>query len=216
MAAQLVVPRLWSLFHIYTAEAFGAGERMGYGADNLAYQRHTEEWIKGEPPPVFDESAVAHLLETHAALGQLDRGNHPGAWRALELFGLFARMPLVQLFDPLAMFMLIEMLLTHNPNDKEIGDSLTHQVRHKIPFVFERNKERIDYSEFGNASADTVWKALYKYRSRIAHGGNPDFGSELQVLRNADTANRFLTDVTRRLIRFSIYEPTLCEGLKPL
>jgi len=216
MAAQLVVPTLWSLFHVYTKEPFGVGGWAGHGADTLAYQRQINEWVKGEPHPVLDEAAVVRLSDSHAALCRVDRRVHPGTWRAVELFSLFARMPLMQVFDVLAMFMLIEMLLTHNPGEREIGDSLVHQVRHKVPFVFERKNEQIDYSRFSGASGDQVWKKLYKYRSCVAHGEEPDFASELHVLRDADTANRFLVAVTRRLIRFSIDDPALFEGLKPL
>jgi hypothetical protein len=122
----------------------------------------------------------------------------------------------MKLFDVLAMFMLIDMFLTHNPGDREIGDSLVHQVRHKVPFVFERKCEQIDYSQFAGASSDQIWKKLYKYRSCIAHGEEPDFGSKLRVLRDQETANHFLTNVTRRLIRFSLDDPGLFEGLKPL
>jgi len=216
MAAQLVVPTLWSLFHIYTKEPFGAGGWDAHGADTLAYQRQITEWTKADTPPVLDEAACVRITASYAALCTLDGTAHPGARRALELFSLFARMPLMQVFDVLAMFMLIEMLLTHNPGDKEIGDSLVHQVRHKVPFVFERVNEQIDYSKFAEASSDQIWKKLYRYRSCIAHGEQPDFGSELRVLRDQETANRFLTNVTRRLIRFSLDDPRLFEGLKPL
>jgi hypothetical protein len=215
-AAQLVVPTLWSLLHIWTSKPFGIGEWTGHGYDELAYQRHFGDWIQANPHPVFDEEALERLISAHNALRTLDKNAHPGTWRAVELFSRFARMPLMQVFDVLAMFMLIEMLLTHNPNDKEIGDSLTHQVRHKMPFVFERRNEQIDYSLFGDIDGDTIWKKLYVYRSCIAHGENADFGSKLQVLRNAETANRFLTDITRRLIRISVDDPKLSEGLKPL
>jgi hypothetical protein len=215
-SAQLVVPTLCSLLSVYTSEAFGLGDFAGIGGDTLAYQRQIREWTKREPHPVLDEIAVESITKAYASLRNLDRGAHPGTWRAVELFGLFSRTPLLQVFEVVAMFMLIEMLLTHNPNDKEIGDSLTHQVLHKVPFVFERRNEQIDYSVFRGAQSDVVWKKLYAYRSAVAHGDEPDFTSKLQILRDADTANRFLTDITRRLIRFSVEDPKLFEGLKPL
>jgi hypothetical protein len=215
-AAQLVVPTLWSLLHVYTTEPFGKGSWAGHGADSLAYQSKFGEWVQGNAHPVLDEAAVGRVKEAHTALQKLDRKAHPGAWRAVELFSLFARMPLMQVFDVLAMFMLIEMLLTHNPGDKEIGDSLTHQVIHKIPFVFERRNEQIDYSVFDGAKGELVWKRLYAYRSSVAHGDTPDFASKLNILRSAEVANRFLTDITRRLIRISLDDPKLLEGLKPL
>jgi hypothetical protein len=216
IAARLVVPTLWTLFLVYTKEPFGIGGWAGHGADTLAYQRNMMEWIKGEPHPTLNEAAISRVTDSYTALCRLDREAHPGARRAVEMFDLFARMPLMQVFDVLAMFMLIEMLLTHNPNDKEIGDSLTHQVSHKVPFVFERMGQRIDYLAFGGASSDKIWKKLYAYRSAIAHGENPKFGSDLQVLRDSETANRFLIDITRQLIRFSLDDPGLFEGLKPL
>jgi hypothetical protein len=216
MAARLVLPTLWTLFHVYTKDPFGVGGWAGHGADTLAYQRQMMEWVKGDPHPILDAAAISRVTDSYAALCRLNREAHPGARRAVEMFDLFARMPLMQVFDVLAMFMLIEMLLTHNPNDKEIGDSLTHQVCNKVPFVFERMGSQIDYSVFGVADRDRIWRKLYAYRSAIAHGEIPKFASDLQVLRDAETANRFLTDVTRRLIRFSLDDPGLFEGLKPL
>jgi hypothetical protein len=213
---QLVAPTLWSLLHIYTREPFGMGDWAGHGADTLMYQRKIGEWVRGEPHPVLDGPAVERISATYNALRCLDRTAHPGIWRAAELFSLFARMSFMELFDALAMFMLIEMLLTHNPGDQEIGDSLTHQVRQKIPFVFERLGRKIDYSMFQKAKPETIWTKLYAYRSKIAHGETVDFQSQLEVLVDAQTANRFLTGVTRDLIRLGLDDPKLLEGLKPI
>jgi hypothetical protein len=216
-AARLVEPIMWALLHVYTSEPFGHGEWRGQSFDNLAYAKQVTEWIKGDPHPILDEDAVNRITGSYAALRRIDRDAHPGIARAVELFSLFARIPMFQIFDVLGMFMLIEMLLTHNPNDKEIGDSLSHQVRYKIPFVFERMGEQLDYSTFGkDAPASKIWTKLYAYRSDIAHGNRPDFGAELKALRSAEIANAFLIATTRRLIRFSLDDPKLFDGLKPL
>jgi hypothetical protein len=217
-AANLVSPAISSFAHAYTREPFGTGRRAGCGVDELgahrrffatAGQRHLRETL--------DAGAVARVTAVYKAFQAFDGQRHPGIRRAIELFGSFPRLPNLNFVRVLALFMLLEMLLTHNPGDKEIGDSLSHQLRTKIPFVESRLPEKLDYSCFtGGAAPDAIWSKLYSYRSAIAHGDEPDFASKLQVLKNAETADEFLERVTRRLLRHAIDDPLLFDGLKQI
>jgi hypothetical protein len=217
-AARLVEPALTSIAHIRTSLPFGKGDYRGWSVDSLLLHRSlfgSERYPCN--PAVLDDAAVTRMRAAYHAFIALDRAKWPGVHRAVELFSLFMRLPLANFLDVLAMFMLIEMLLTHNPGDREIGDSLSHQITEKVPFVFTRMPENLDYSCFApDAKPETIWKKLYKYRSYVAHGEQPNFSDDLQVLKDAATADRFLTTVTRRLLRHALDDPGLFEGLKPI
>lgn len=74
----------------------------------------------------------------------------------------------------LGYFGILEAVLTHAPKPNDPYDSITRQVRKKIALLNNRWSHPIDYSAFGGAKPETVWEKMYGYRSRIAHGGNPD------------------------------------------
>ena len=115
----------------------------------------------------------------------------------------------------LGIFTLIEALIAHRPRATDIGDSLTHQVRTKIPLLADRFDLPLDYSRFKeNAKPETVWARLYDLRSAIAHGGQADFSGKLQVLRGREVALSFLRQTVKALLRGALREPQLYEKLK--
>jgi hypothetical protein len=71
-----------------------------------------------------------------------------------------------------------------------------------------------DYGVFGNADQGKIWSKLYAYRSCIAHGGNADFQSTLQILKTADTSKTFLETSVKRLVRHALVEPELVLDLR--
>jgi hypothetical protein len=217
-AARLVEPGLFWLAIAHTSEPFGGGAKMGWSIDSLgAHRRLFYAKPPGDRlPELLDELALDRLRLSYLRFKALDRDAHPGIHRAIELFSLFNRLPLANFLDVLAMFMLIEMLLTHNPGDREVGDSLNHQIGAKVPFVFGRIGVPIDYSCFEDAAPKKIWSRLYDYRSAVAHGDQPDFKNRLRILKNAATAHEFLETVTRRLLRHALDDPDLFEGLKPV
>jgi hypothetical protein len=119
-------------------------------------------------------------------------------------------------FTVLALFAVVEMLLTHQPGDKEIGDSLTHQIVTKIPLLESRMGVPPDYGVFGSdVDRAQVWRALYHYRSCIAHGNHYDFAHRvLGVLGDPAKALSFMRVATRRVLRFALDEPVLYDSLK--
>jgi hypothetical protein len=217
-AATVVEPTLFWLATAHTAEEFGRGHAIGWGVDSLGYHRQFfARQNAQDKTQILDQPAVDRMRSSYRALQALNRTDHPGIYRAVELFSLFNRLHLANFLDVLAMFMLIEMLLTHNPNEKEVGDSLNHQIVHKIPFVFERMGEAIDYSCFTKHVPERkIWALLYGYRSAVAHGNQPDFNSKLSALGDSTTADRFLAGITRTLLRHALDDPDLFEGLKPI
>lgn len=127
------------------------------------------------------------------------------------------RIPYGRDLQVLGLFAIIEMLLTHNPNDREIGDSLSHQISTKVPLLSARFQTPLDYSTFGtDARPSTIWKKLYEYRSKIAHGDVADFSGRLSLLVNQQTAITFLELAARQIVRHALNEPELVDALKPI
>ncbi len=158
---------------------------------------------------------IKQLLEKYLSL---DESKHEGIKRAIELNWNLKRISNLNNLPILGLFMIIEMLLTHNPNDKEVGDSLTHQIKTKVAFLSPRFSKPLDYSAFGNnVKPEKIWGGLYNYRSCIAHGNHVDFANDkLRMLKDADTAFDFLNRATRTLLAHAIMEPDVINGLKPI
>lgn len=112
----------------------------------------------------------------------------------------------------LGLFAIVESIITHNPHDE--FDSLTHQVSTKMVLLSKRFVRPLPYADFG-LSPDKLWKKLYHYRSCIAHGATPDFGSgPLAPLKSPDVAHAFLTEALKLLLLDTIAEPDLIADLK--
>jgi hypothetical protein len=87
-------------------------------------------------------------------------------------------------------------------------------MRTKVKLLSNRFDQPVDYSIFGNMSLDSIWNLLYKFRSKIAHGGKIDFRSEFKVLGSSYEVQLFLEIFTKTLLRGSIQEPELYSDLK--
>ena len=115
--------------------------------------------------------------------------------------------------------MILEMLLTHNPNEKEIGDLLTHQIKTKTALLLPRLSQPFHYDVFSKGGGDheKIWGALYHYRSCIAHGNHINFTDKrLKPLVDDDTAYTFLSLATKRILEHALKEPDLINSLKPI
>lgn len=136
--------------------------------------------------------------------------------RALEMLGNLDFLPTWSELLVLGLFSIIEMLITHNPKLEDRGDSITHQLKGKVPLLERRFDRRLPYTEyFGQASSDKVWAALYKYRSAIAHGGQLDFDKgQLAVIKSKEVADKFLFEVVRGMLRHILREPHLYADLR--
>ena len=161
----------------------------------------------------LDAAFITSITACLDRFGKLDSTKHEGIHRAIDLFYLSKRVE-DQNFLAMAYFAVIEMLITHQPGDKEIGDSIRHQLLTKIPLLSARMAQPITYESFQGASSKQVWDALYSYRSRVAHGGKINFLGELKILGSPMAATSFLRQTTRRLLRAALDEPDLVTDLK--
>ncbi len=136
--------------------------------------------------------------------------------RAVQMFEDLSRIPRRFTFEVLGLFSIIELLITHNPSFQDIGDSLSHQVRTKMPLLDRRFAEQLRYGAFFEEVEERkAWNALYAFRSLIAHGGETDFdGNTLRILKSHDAVVGFLRHATKLLIRFALKEPRLVADLK--
>jgi hypothetical protein len=213
IAANLAEPSLASSCWFSTMEPYGRGEVCGRGG-YIGGGRHDP--LPDPLEEIVDDGAVERWHEAFCAFSRLDAAKHEGIGRAAQLFQRLRHMQIADDFRVLGHFMVIEMLLTHRPGKSDVGDSLTHQIRTKVPLLSARMAPRIDYSNFADAdSAKAIWEALYEYRSAVAHGRHADFDDRrLRILRSPVDANRFLAQAVRRLLRYALDEPQLVDDLK--
>jgi|GEM_PF-1327635 len=167
--------------------------------------------VDGEDLPVFTAEHLRDLRHCYLAAAKLI-ATHPDIVRSMRMFNDVPERLLLSELAVLGLFAVLESLLTHNPRGEY--DSIGHQIQKKIALVSKRLPKSLDYTCFGSATSETVWKKLYELRSRIAHGGQIDFEQSLNVLGDAYTVESFLRMALSALIRRAIDEPDLFVDLR--
>jgi hypothetical protein len=114
----------------------------------------------------------------------------------------------------LGYFALLESLLTHAPLPTDPYDSITRQIKKKLILLNNRWTPPLNYSPFGNADPEKIWSKMYSYRSQLAHGGNPHFGGEFQVLRGHQQVMELVKETVKAIIRRGLIEPRLLLDLR--
>ncbi|HDZ21126.1 hypothetical protein LCGC14_0094290 [marine sediment metagenome] len=116
----------------------------------------------------------------------------------------------------IGLFSIIESLLTHAPKTTEGSDSLTHQLKYKIPLVRRRCTRTVDNQKFfGSLNEEKLWKKLYGYRSQIVHGETGTVASgDKQILKGKDNIDCFLREIVKLLLIQALEEPVLMTDLK--
>jgi hypothetical protein len=212
----LLPPYISAFAKFRTTLPLGRGSVFGRGMDASASQSFYSNLIA---PQHFDltQQNVNDLKETLELYNRLDPTRHEGIIRAIDFHYTTRRLNTLGSLAVLAYFSIIEMLLTHNPNDKEIGDSISHQLKTKLALLSARLSKTFDYELFDeNIKSDKTWGLLYSYRSSIAHGDHIDFETKLKSLKTEDNALKFLSSATRILLTQALREPDLINGLKPI
>jgi hypothetical protein len=214
-AVNLVPPPVSCVLQAFTRQRFGQGECKGFSVETVAaHYQHTDI-----PPKavVVDAERIDLWRITCDRLREFDREQHSGIHRAVELLDQIRRFPAFGHLKVLTYFMALEMLLTHKPTEKEVGDSLAHQIRTKVALLSRRLPGGLDYSVFGvDVSEEKIWSKLYAYRSIVAHGEVPDFARELKMLVSPQIAQTFVATATAKLGRYALDDPQLIEGLKSI
>ena len=140
---------------------------------------------------------------------------HEAIRRAFQLFYSLKSLPRNSEMVVLGLFSVMECLLTHSPDPKDPTDSLTRQIKAKIPLLRKRFDRTLDYTAFfESANEDTVWGKLYSYRSRIVHGESAVISGDLSILRNREKIIEFLRETVKLLLLLALREPVLLIDLK--
>lgn len=195
----------------------GDNGSMGWGYRQIALAKYYGSI--GEVAPQVGEAELREISDVYHLWQSVTSQDTPSARkarRAVEMLDEIALLPHGSSFYVLGLFAILELLITHNPTLTDKGDSITHQVKTKIPLLMKRFDIPIDTSQhFGECKSDTIWSQLYGYRSAIAHGGRPDFSDNQKQGRlvSAENAQAFLQAVVRALIRNYFREPILYDDL---
>ncbi len=119
-------------------------------------------------------------------------------------------------FKIIALFSLIETLLTSNQNYHDT--SINRQLQKKLVLVNNQLSNKINFFEYfkgpESLTEEIIIEKLYYYRSKIAHGDYYDFRNDLQILIDHNTTFAFLTLLFKRILIFSMSNPTLISDLR--
>ena len=142
-------------------------------------------------------------------------GAFPDIARTLQDLHLIKTLPSASPFRLLGMFAIVEALIIHDPVGDD--DSLTRQLKTKLALLNRRFAQAIVVSDYfpGCDSLETVVTRLYRYRSSIAHGNAVDFGDgPLKIIGTSESAQEFMYEMVRRVLRQALIEPQLVTDLK--
>lgn len=164
----------------------------------------------------FIEVSASDAEEIQAIRSQLQ--NHDATLLDVRsLTGQLAQLKAFPHSSPLRFlgyFAILESILTHAPKPSDPYDSITRQVMRKLALLNHRFPRGMDYSAFGGAPEETVWKRMYGYRSQLAHGGQPQFTGEFQVLVSHNAALKLIKEAVKATIRHALSEPQLLVDLR--
>ncbi len=133
--------------------------------------------------------------------------------RSFRRFKELCNLPRSSELTIIGLFSIIEALTTHSATDNY--DSITHQVSTKMPLLGKYFIRKVNMEKyFDDIEEDRLWKLLYKYRSKIAHGDDEEFNRELKVLRERRNITKFLLEITKLLLILSVRKPELITDLK--
>ena len=155
---------------------------------------------------------IAQLVEIHSLLQACAESPEAKAWLA-QLRDLKV-LPHESPLRFLGYFSLLESLLTHAPDPTDQYQSITRQICKKLALINHRLPRPLDYSSFGGADAEKIWKKMYKCRSEVAHGGRPDFEKDLKILNSHDHALGLIKETAKAIIQQAFREPQLLADLR--
>lgn len=114
----------------------------------------------------------------------------------------------------LGYFAILEMLLTHDPKRGNKDKPINKQIAQNIATVESQLGRPLDYkSFFGKRNSGDLWRALYRYRSKIAHGVKPDLELHRTIVTPA-RATMFMRNTVKEILRFTLENPAEVKRLK--
>ena len=209
-AASLLRNDLELGFYVLGKSSLTCGE--GFGGHPASMFSFFENRAMGQPPVSVNEDELREIRENYDIVKKISP-DHEHITRAFRKFRDLRSLPRSSELVTIGLFSIIESLVTHSPKHSE--DSLTHQIKTKIPLLSKRFQRNLDYvGHFGEIKEEKVWNKLYGYRSRIVHGEHSNLSGTLEVLKDRKTVNKFLKETTKLLLLLALREPTLLTDLK--
>ena len=189
------------------------GDSFGWNAQHLHTYFNDRDRCLIEPKKITSPD-IRLAGECYFKMKELPK-KYPHIKRAFRRFDTLRSVPLASELTVIGLFSIIESLLTHAPNKNDPTDSLTRQIKHKMPLVRKRFQRSIDHNTFFNGiNENNLWAKLYEFRSKIVHGENADISGKLSGLKNKITVIKFLREIVKLLLIQSLREPILLTDLK--
>lgn len=191
--------------------------QFGVGSE---YRMHTTTWWQENYAYNFLKKLDNSAISQWQGLAQLVRAHDH---TLLDLSATFEEMrdldllPVFSKVRGLCLFAILESLLTHQPDPKDIHESITKQIKNKMHLLTTRLDCDLFYEwfDFAEHEAAKAWGMLYDYRSKLAHGGRISFEDKKQKqLRSPMAVNKFMREAVCAIIRFALREPKLLADLK--
>ncbi|MBN2312905.1 MAG: hypothetical protein JXM79_03180 [Sedimentisphaerales bacterium] len=199
-------------FVILSRNLLRGGEGLVYHGQSLFSFFDSREFY--QPALSVTQEELREIPENYELIKKITP-DYPHISRALRKLRDLKSLPRTSELVTIGLFSIIESLITHSPKLTESADSLTHQIKNKIPLLRKRFQRELNYDQYFNpASEEVFWSRLYKYRSCIVHGEEPNFLKDLQILKGRDNVLEFLKETVKLLLLLSLKEPVLVSDLK--
>jgi len=205
----------------FAAKFFYTGEKQTGG--QLGYQGIRQDIVERfggtrnllTPHGEIDAAEISRLSVLASQL-EATKDDHRFVGAGLTNFANLRRIPTSTDLYVVGLFSIIELLVTHSTDSPELDRSITHQISKKLPLLRQRFLHTVEPSEyFQECSEESVWKKLYRLRSKIAHGADVDFSSgPLSVLNSRESTISFLSDCTVELLLIALREPEFLAYLR--
>ena len=186
---------------------FSQAEISTYFIDHFSYW-YTSKLIK--------RSEILEINYNYNLITNLDPIRYPPIVKALSDFHQTKMITDRSLLKVLSYFAIFECVLTHLPHPNDTIDSITRQIRTKMSLLGKRFQRELEYSLYFPSLTDPekIWKKLYDYRSRLAHGESVDFTRQFHELQSHDKIRFFLLESLKLLLLYALKEPEFISDLQ--
>jgi hypothetical protein len=199
------------LFDVFRCDVYENNYVFGYDPD-LAFRFFSESEMTTQQ--TLKKEHLGQIQDIYCSFSSII-DDFPEIINFIKLFNTLRYLHNYHDFKTLGLFSVIESLLTHKPTSSETGDSLTRQVRTKVPLLLRRAESAFDYGAIFKVQDESkIWKSLYDYRSALAHGRRPDFMKEFATLKDGMVIHDFLIRCIKKLFFVALVEPQLVTDLK--
>lgn len=163
----------------------------------------------------IESNELLEITTNYDLITKLDKASYSNISRAVSDFYQTKMITNRSLLKVVSYFSIIECLITHYPSAIDSIESVTRQVKTKMSLLSKRFQRELDYSVyFGKATSENVWKKLYSYRSKVAHGMEVNFEGELKILVSRDNIQEFLKESVKLLLLYALTEPDFVTDLQ--